>query len=72
MSVDQVPLRRCNDCGVLEDRRRDGQGRETTNISPITNQCVACLVKTYRSFRSRRVMPDPVHDPRAAAARNDE
>lgn len=42
-------MRACVSCGVPEERRTDTFGRVTTNLSPLSDECVKCIVARYRA-----------------------
>jgi hypothetical protein len=41
--------RTCPDCGEAE-RRWQVDNRDHVNLSPLTDQCVACLIKAAKAF----------------------
>lgn len=64
-----MTVRTCCTCGRPEDRGRDDQGRETTNISPISGQCVDCLITAVRA--TVKPMARPCDAKLAQAGRDD-
>lgn len=60
--------RTCPNCGVQESRWTKG-GRDHVNLSPITGQCVDCLIAMTKEFR--QTQRDFGFDAKATAARND-
>jgi hypothetical protein len=64
--------RKCVTCLLPERRWKDEKGREQVNLSPITTQCVDCLIAyTKETNETMRSQPELTFDARAADARND-
>lgn len=66
-----MTLRTCRTCGLAEIRTEDAFKRAQTNLCPITQQCVTCLIRAAASAKGMPPAVDEPFDARAAAARND-
>lgn len=64
-------MKTCPDCGLEEIRTRDAFGNDTTNLSPLSGQCVRCLIRANRAKAREWPTTEPTRDPKALAARND-
>lgn len=62
-------MRTCPNCSTPESRWTV-DGREHVNLSPLTGQCVSCLVAMTKEIGP--IHTPPAFDARAAQARNDE